>query len=902
MKAIYLLIFLSTGLHSHLMGQFLKTEGDKIVLESGEEFLLRGMGLGGWMVQEGYMLQTAEFANPQHQIRAHIQELIGEERTQEFYDAWLANHMTEADVIALKNWGFNSVRLPMHYNLFTLPIQEEPVEGEHTWLDKGFELTDSLLTWCATHEMYIVLDLHAAPGGQGYDQGISDYNPDLPSLWESDLNQEKTIALWRRIAERYKNEAWIAGYDLINEPNWNLANGVLRSLYTRITDAIREVDQDHILFIEGNWFANDFTGLTPPWDDNLVYSPHKYWSFNDQASIQWVLDMREEHNVPLYLGESGENSNVWFKDAIQLLEENNIGWAWWPLKKVESIAGPLSVEKTTAYSNLLDYWKGFGTQPSSDEVFATLMELTEKLRFENCKLQADVIDAMFRQQSDDELLPFKSNEIPGIVYATDFDFGTNGIAYQDNEIANYQVSTGNYTSWNNGWQYRNDGVDIELCEDNVNANGYNIAWTDAGEWMKYTVNAANPGIYDLHLRVASSSGNGGVFFDVNDARASEEYPIPSTGDFQNWQTMVVPGIFLEEGTQTITCHIAEEGFNLSSFDFKYEGNATQLAFKANRAITLNPTAIQLDLNKSLATGNSFNPADFTVFIDGSAKEVAEVTMSVQSNRMLILNVNEILRSDQQIRLSYSGTNILSTDQTLLTTFEQIWVQNNLAPVHYIPGTIQAEDYARAEGVGLEETTDLGQGQNIGFLDPGDYLEYEVNVDQPGPYMIKYRVASEHTAGKLRLSLIDLNGQTEIIDEPVFPITGGWQVWQDLETTADMEPGAYTLRIDILEAPFNLNWIEFESQFVEVPPVLGINVFPNPVSSHLSIEANFSIPHQLSYQLFEASGRLVRSRTFEFSDSVNEMLNLSEYADGFYILKIVLEDGTEETFKLVKLFY
>jgi len=88
------------------------------------------------------------------------------------------------------------------------------------------------------------------------------------------------------------------------------------------------VDNNHIIFIEGNWFANDFPGLTPPWDDNMVYSPHKYLSFNDQASIQWVLDMRNTYNVPLYLGESGENSNVWFRDAIKLLEDNDIGWAW----------------------------------------------------------------------------------------------------------------------------------------------------------------------------------------------------------------------------------------------------------------------------------------------------------------------------------------------------------------------------------------------------------------------------------------------------------------------------------------------------------------------------------------------------------------------------------------------
>ena len=121
------------------------------------------------------MLQTAGFANAQHQIRERIELLIGKEATDEFYQAWLTNHVTKADIDSLKAWGFNSVRLPMHYNLFTLPIEEEPVRGEHTWLEQGFELTDQLIEWCKANEMYVILDLHAAPGGQGYDEGISDY-------------------------------------------------------------------------------------------------------------------------------------------------------------------------------------------------------------------------------------------------------------------------------------------------------------------------------------------------------------------------------------------------------------------------------------------------------------------------------------------------------------------------------------------------------------------------------------------------------------------------------------------------------------------------------------------------------------------------------------------------------
>ena len=111
---------------------WLTTNGTQIENGLGEEVILKGMGLGGWMVQEGYMLQTQSFANPQHEIKAAIEALIGPEATEEFYDAWLHNHVRESDIDSLHTWGFNSVRIPMHYNLFTLPIEEEPVDsGKH---------------------------------------------------------------------------------------------------------------------------------------------------------------------------------------------------------------------------------------------------------------------------------------------------------------------------------------------------------------------------------------------------------------------------------------------------------------------------------------------------------------------------------------------------------------------------------------------------------------------------------------------------------------------------------------------------------------------------------------------------------------------------------------------------
>ena len=368
------------------------------------------------------------------------------------------------------------------------------------------------------------------------------------------------------MAERYANEPWIGGYDLLNEVNWNLPNGTaLRNLYEDMTDAIRSVDNNHILFIEGNWFANDFNGLTPPWDDKIVYSPHKYWSFNDPKGIDWILPLRDNFNVPIWFGENGENSNTWFRDAIRLFENNDIGWCWWPMKKVETISGPLSIIKSPEYQVLLDYWSSGGTAPTEQFAVDALMDLAEKTKLENCIYHKDVIDAMFRQVQSDETIPYVHHTVPGVVYASDFDLGRDGFAYNDQVVATYQVNTGNFTAWNTGWAYRNDGVDIQANDDNVNSNGFNVGWLEADEWMQYTVEVENDAVYEAKVRIASDSENGKFQFMSGEAAVSEIVSTPNTGGWETYETITVENIILTASDNKLRFYINEEGFNLSEF-------------------------------------------------------------------------------------------------------------------------------------------------------------------------------------------------------------------------------------------------------------------------------------------------------------------------------------------------
>lgn len=551
---MFLLVFLA---QSNFFSQgFLHRQDKKIVNDLGQEIILKGIGLGGWLVQEGYMLQTSSFANAQWQIKEKILDLVGETNTELFYQAYRANYVKKADIDSIKSWGFNSIRLPFHYNLFATNTNPP------AFLDLGFEIVDSLLDWCEQNQIYLILDMHAAPGGQS-DEPISDYNPANPSLWQSEQNKTLTVQIWRKIAERYKDEVWIGGYDLLNEPKWNLPpnNQPLRDLYVRITDTIRAVDNNHLIFIEGNWFATDFSGLTPPWDENMAYSFHKYWNGNNQPSIQYLVDLRNNTNRPLWLGETGENSNKWFTDCVKLMATNNIGWAWWPHKKIQSIAGPLSAYKLPAYQNLLNYWSGSAPRPSATVAMNALMAQVNMLLIENCVFQKDVVDALIRQPQSTDIIPFAENQVPGIVHATNYDLGQILFAYSDTEYENLGGGT-----WNNGWSYRNDGVDIEACSD-FSSNGFNVGWIETGEWLKYTINVTQSGLYDINLNVSAPNTGGNIILSLDGQSITGLLAVPSTGGWQNWQYLTVPNIYLSAGTHVLQPRFFFGGFNFSYMDF-----------------------------------------------------------------------------------------------------------------------------------------------------------------------------------------------------------------------------------------------------------------------------------------------------------------------------------------------
>lgn len=573
-SGIWLVVFVIVTAHTNGQG-FLKAKGKTIVNEKGQTVLLRCMGLGGWLLQEGYMFHLGNIGT-QHRIRESIVDVVGEERTKQFYEAWITNNTTKADIDSMAAWGFNSIRLPLHYNLFTLPVEEEPIAGKQTWFEKGFAITDSVLNWCRSKGIYLILDMHATPGGQGNDLNISDRNPAKPSLWDSEANRQKLIALWSQLAKRYANEPYIGGYDIINEPNWGFTDSAdkrgtsekmnipLKQLLIDLTNAIRAEDKKHIIIIEGNGFGNNYNGIMPPWDNNLVLSFHKYGNFNYKANIQNYLNFRDTYNIPVWLGESGENSNTWFTDCISLVEENGIGWAWWPLKKM-GINNPLEINVPEGYDQLLNYWRGKGAKPDTATAWRVLQQVISNVKIQNNKVHPDVLDAMFRQVQMSTTLPFAQHIIgkgTTLLPAVEFDLGKQGAAYYDKDSASYHFTPGVHTQGNKGWTYRNDGVDIMR-----NDSGICVFSIEDGEWLQYTIQAKVAGKYKIGFKTAAEKSVSQLSLQVNENWLVSKLTLPVTGSDANFTTTWVQHISLPAGVTRLKVLADKGGFNLQSISF-----------------------------------------------------------------------------------------------------------------------------------------------------------------------------------------------------------------------------------------------------------------------------------------------------------------------------------------------
>ena len=379
---------------------FITIDGPNLIAPDGSKFFIRGTNLGNWLNPEGYMFGFQR-TNSAGAIDLMFRQLVGPTFTDEFWAAFKDNYITEADIDFIASTGANTIRVPFHYKLFT----DEDYMGLTANQD-GFERIDRLVEWCRGKGLYLILDMHDAPAGQTGDN--IDDSHGYPWLLECPKAQELYASIWQRIADHYKDEPIILGYDLLNEPiapyfdNVPELNGKLADLYRIGVEAIRKVDRNHVIILGGAQWNSNFEPLENSlFDEGIMYSCHRYGGPATADAIRGFIDFRDKTNRPMYMGEIGHNTDEWMADFCNAMVENNIGYTFWPYKKLTNsccvgIPEPEGWELVRNFSEAPrgTYAEIREARPSQSAARRLMMEFVENSRFENCIVQKSYIEAI----------------------------------------------------------------------------------------------------------------------------------------------------------------------------------------------------------------------------------------------------------------------------------------------------------------------------------------------------------------------------------------------------------------------------------------------------------------------------------------------------------------------------
>jgi endoglucanase len=396
LRFLYLFAIIAVSVRAGLaQSEFVHTSGANLVDGQGKPLMLRGTNLGNWFEVEGYMFHLGDTAQSPREIEELSYELIGPEKADAFWKQWRETYITEADIHRIKAIGFNSVRVPIHWKFF---------DGES---GEGFRLLDRLVEWARKDHIYVIIDLHCAPGGQTGTNIDDSYG--YPWLYLSPEAQRHTIAVWRGIAAHYAKEPMVLGYDLLNEPIPHFAqvqrfNPDLEPLYRRLVAAVREVDRNHVVILGGAQWDSNFKVFGKPFDSNVMYTFHKYWTATDASVIKEYLDFRDKYNVPIWLGESGENKDEWVAGFVKTLENKHVGWCFWPYKKMDAPSSEVTFDPPAHWDAVIalskmqagtgNAEKRIAARPSPEDAQAAFDGLLEKIRFSNEKVNAGYVRAL----------------------------------------------------------------------------------------------------------------------------------------------------------------------------------------------------------------------------------------------------------------------------------------------------------------------------------------------------------------------------------------------------------------------------------------------------------------------------------------------------------------------------
>jgi glucuronoarabinoxylan endo-1,4-beta-xylanase len=412
-----------------------------------------------------------------------------------------------------------------------------------------------------------------------------------------------------------------------------------------------------------------------------------------------------------------------------------------------------------------------------------------------------------------------------------------------------------------------NGIQKETTTDE--GGGQNVGWVDNGDWMTYSVNIPVSGIYSANFRVAGWAATGKIELQ-NAANAKlTGINVPNNGGYQKWSTVAgETSFYLAAGIQTIRVFANGAPWNLNWFELKLVTPSTLSSI----AVTPSPVTV----------------------VKGSTQQFTAVGKD-QFGNVMPINPAPVWSTAASCSVSASG--LFTAGITIGTVY--VTVQSGLAVATVtvsiidiqLTNHIEAENYSAMQGIQKEPCTDLGGGQDVGYVDPNDWLDYPVTIPSSGVYTISFRLACALGTGSFQLK-----SGANVLASVTVPNTGGWQNWQTVNVTANLTAGAQTLRIAFTGIGCNINWWEYTQGLKSAEEFSAVtadfNVFPNPATDMVTIEANnadFNV-----VEIHSITGALMISEPI--LGPVTE-INLSELNNGLYLIS--LKGNSISTKKLIK---
>ncbi|KFA71212.1 hypothetical protein S40288_03848 [Stachybotrys chartarum IBT 40288] len=344
----------------------LRTNGNRIEDSNGQTVVLKGAALGGMLNMENFI---TGYSGHEHEHRAQMAEVLGEEKSNFFFDRLIHHFFGEADAAYFASLGLNCIRIPFNYRHFIDDMNPSVVK------QKGFDLLDRVVDICGKHNLYVVLDMHAVPGGQNQDWH-SDSGYARALFWDFKDHQDRAIQLWEALAQHYKGNPVVAGYNLLNEPAdpHKTASGHygqrLIEWYRRAEKSIRAIDPEHMIFIDGNTYAMDFRAFPKDPLPNAVYACHDYsflgfpigeqYEGTDEqksklrSSFERKVEFMRQKQVPIWNGEFGPVYQNEAKEGLEAVKTNS--------KRFALLEEQLSIYAETDVSWSIWLYKDIGYQ------------------------------------------------------------------------------------------------------------------------------------------------------------------------------------------------------------------------------------------------------------------------------------------------------------------------------------------------------------------------------------------------------------------------------------------------------------------------------------------------------------------------------------------------------------